>query len=232
MYSPGITFERIVHIYGFDRRLRHLIFAAIEDVEIHLRSAFSYYHAHKYGAEGYLVGGNFSDKHDAQRFKDKLQREIENNKNAPYVKHHIERYGNRFPLWVACELFSFGMLSYFYADLKTQDAKRLAAKLYHTIPKNIKSWLRCCTDLRNICAHYGRLYYRKFSAIPAAMELQPMQQRSLFGAILALRALHPHSQKWNNEFIAGLQAILEQYNADICLEHIGFPDDWLEKLRK
>lgn len=231
-YLPRVTFEKIMHIYDFDRRLRHLIFAAIEDIEIYLRSALSYYHAHKYGAEGYLNGNTFSSKHNEQKFKDKLIREIENNKNASFVNHHIKQYDGRFPLWVACELFSFGMLSYFYSDLKSQDAKILANELYHNIPKNIKSWLRCCTDLRNICAHYGRLYYRKFSAIPAAMELSTEQQRSLFGAILALRALHPCSQKWNNEFLEGTQALLEQYEEDIVLKHIGFPDDWVERLRK
>ena len=48
----------------------------------------------------------------------------------------------------------------------TADQKEFAQKHYATIPQNLKSWLRCATDLRNICAHYGRLYYRIFSAIP------------------------------------------------------------------
>ena len=64
-----------------------------------------------------------------------------------------------FPIWVIVELFTLGMLSFFFADLNTQDQKDLARAVFHSTANNIKSWLRCCTDLRNICAHYGRLYF-------------------------------------------------------------------------
>jgi abortive infection bacteriophage resistance protein len=79
----------------------------------------------------------------------------------------IENYGGQFPVWVITELFTFGMLSYFYGDLPTPDQKQIAKDVFGAIPKNLVSWLRCCTDLRNICAHYGRLYFRIFTAIPA-----------------------------------------------------------------
>jgi abortive infection bacteriophage resistance protein len=53
-YIPGTDFNMVYQIYEFDRKLRNLIFAAIEEVEIYLRSKFAYYHAHKYGAFGYM----------------------------------------------------------------------------------------------------------------------------------------------------------------------------------
>ena len=155
-YCENTQFSRVYRIYEFDRKLRSVLFAALEEVEIYLRAKLSYFYAHKYGAEGYMNDANFSSKHQAEKFKENLEREISSNKRSAFVAHHNEKYDGHFPLWVAVELFSFGMLSRFYSDMKTEDKKQLARRLYGTVPKNVSSWLRCCTDLRNICAHYGR----------------------------------------------------------------------------
>jgi abortive infection bacteriophage resistance protein len=109
-------------------------------------------------------------------------------------------------IWVITELFTFGMLSYFYNDLLMADQKYLAKKLFQAIPKSLASWLRCCTDLRNICAHYGRLYFRIFTAIPSNLpDLEKRAERRLFGALLALKTLYPDVNKWNNEIHEGLK---------------------------
>jgi len=91
----------------------------------------------------------------------------------------------------------------------------------------------CCTDLRNICAHYGRLYFRIFTAIPSNLpDLEKRAERRLFGALLALKTLYPDVNKWNNEIHEGLKKIMALYSAVIKLDHIGFPADWEVKLRK
>lgn len=231
-YKDGTTFRKVYRIYEFDRKLRGILFSAVEEVEIFLRARFAYYHTHKYGATGYLDSGNYSDKHNAEKFKATLQREIENNKKVLFVKHHLEKYDGVFPIWAIVELFTFGTLSYFYADLTTQDKKQLAEELYRTTPKNLTSWLRCCTDLRNICAHYGRLYYRIFSAMPAGINLTDNAKRRLWGAVLVLKNLYPDPFKWNTEVLLPIQALFEEYAEDIDLYHMAFPTDWQEQLRK
>lgn len=231
-YRKGTSFHSVYRIYEFDRKLRGILFSAIEEVEVFLRSRFSYDHAHHFGPDGYLDAGNFSEKHDKDKFRQMLAREIDSNKKVLFVRHHLENYGGVFPIWVISELFTFGMLSYFFADMKTQDQKRLASSLYSTTPKNMISWLRCCTDLRNICAHYGRLYYRIFSAAPAGFHIAEPAKRRLWGAILSLRALYPDAEKWNNEVLTSLETLFEEYKSDIHLYHIAFPDDWADQLKK
>lgn len=230
-YKPGTDFLRVYRIYEFDRKLRGILFAAIETIEIYLRAEFSYFHAHKYGAADYMDPDNFSDRHDEQRFKEKLDREIRNNAAALFVKHHEQVYGGNFPIWVAVELFTFGMLSFFYSDLNRADQKHISRRLYHTVPQNMISWLRCCTDLRNICAHYGRLYYRVFSAVPANLGLSSEQERSLWGAVLAVRALYPDAAQWDAEILPALIRLFDEYCFDIDLDHIAFPGDWVERLQ-
>ena len=230
-YRNGTDFQQVYRIYEFDRKLRSVLLAALEEVEIYIRAKFAYFHAHKYGAEGYMDAANYSDHHQAEKFKDNLAREISSNSRSAFVIHHNSHYDGRFPIWAIVELFTFGMLSRFYSDMKTADQKQIARNLYNTIPKNVISWLRCCTDLRNVCAHYGRLYYRIFPATPANVDASPSQSRQLWGAILALKALYPDSHKWNNEILCQLCALLEEYHQDISLGHIGFPANWAQKLK-
>jgi abortive infection bacteriophage resistance protein len=125
------------------------------------------------------------------------------------------------------------MLSYFYGDMLTVDKKNLARNMYNTIPKNLISWLRCCTDLRNICAHYGRLYFRIFTAVPALVpRLSPDSERRLFGAVLALKELYPDKDKWNDEAYSKLINLMKLNSSVINLNHIGFPADWELLLKK
>jgi abortive infection bacteriophage resistance protein len=232
-YLPGTDFNNIYQIYEFDRHLRNLLFAAIEEVEIYLKSEFAYYNAHHYGAVGYMDSKNYNNKHNHNSFMDKISAEIIQNKKVLFVEHHLNNYGGQFPIWVITELFTFGMLSYFYGDMLTVDKKNLARSMYNTIPKNIISWLRCCTDLRNICAHYGRLYFRIFTAVPAFVpRLSPDSGRRLFGGVLALKELYPDKDKWNNETYSKLVNLIKSYSHIINLYHIGFPADWELRFKK
>jgi abortive infection bacteriophage resistance protein len=232
-YMPGTDFNSVYQIYEFDRKLRNLLFAVIEEVEVYLRAKFAYYHAQKYGASGYMDVANYNQRHRHDRFKELIEAEIKNNRKVLFVQHHISNYGGQFPVWVITELFTFGMLSYFYGDLPTPDQKQIAKGVFGAIPKNLVSWLRCCTDLRNICAHYGRLYFRIFTAIPANLPgLNKDAERRLFGAILALKALYPDTDKWNAEIQPSLCSLVDSYSRVIHLDHIGFPDDWASKILK
>ncbi len=221
-YTENISFERIYSIYEFDRKLRSLIFGAIEVIEVYLRSSLSTFHSAKYGSLGYLNSESFNPKHNTEKFNENILREIENNKKVLFVKHHLDNYDGQFPLWVMSELFTFGMLSYFYTDLTTADKKAFAESDY----KNVVSWLRCCTDLRNICAHYGRLYFRIFSAMPSGYDLKEHEKRRLWGAMISVKELFPSAEKWNNEFLPSLIALFDEYKSDIELYHIAFPHDW------
>ncbi len=231
-YQQGTRLYTAYRIYEFDRKLRGILFAALEEVEIFLRTKLAYFHAHKYGAEGYMNPDNYSSYHQKEKFQESLAREIASNGRSAFVLHHQVHYEGHFPVWVIMELFTFGMLSRFYSDMTTADQKQLAKEIYETIPKNVISWLRCCTDLRNICAHYGRLYYRIFPATPANVVAGPTQIHQLWGAVLALQALYPSAGKWNNEILPRLSALFDEYREDIFLRHIGFPVSWEEKLKK
>jgi abortive infection bacteriophage resistance protein len=231
-YREGTSFNSVYRIYEFDRKLKAVLFAAMARIEVFLRTQFAHYHAEQYGPLGYLKDSVFREKgHDHARFMHKINDGIKNNAKVPFVQHHIQNYNGQFPVWVIIELFTFGMLSRFYSDLYTKDQKTLAKNLFGLIPKTLSSWLHCCTDLRNNCAHHDRLYYRIFPSFPAGLpEMETKDKQRIFGMMLVLKELYPNKAEWNSEVFGLIQSLLMEYQPDIKLWHIGFPQNWQEML--
>ena len=231
LYKDSTSFDTVYRIYEFDRKFRNLIFGAVEEVEIMLRMQLSYYHGQKYGALGYLNKDNFNLKHNIERFEKNIKKAIGQNSEQPFVKHHIEKYDGKFPIWVIIELFSMGELSFFFSDMKKADKKMLAKKLFGTSDFNVSSWLLCLTNLRNYCAHYSRLYFTKFGTVPATPNDYPYRLRDhIFDYLLVLKFLYPDPEKWNNIFMVHLESLLDEYCGVVEMSHIGFPDNWKQLL--
>lgn len=226
-YAEGTTFNNMYRTYEFDRKLRHLLYSTIEEIEIMLRAQLSYYHAHTYGPLGYKDPANYNEKHKHDVFCDKIEDDLKQNKNKLAVQHHIEHYGSQFPIWVIIELFTVSQLSFFYSDMLRVDKKAIAKNIFKTTDSNLSSWLRCFTELRNHCAHYSRLYNVDLPSQPATPTGLGYQLRhKVFDYIMVLKFLYYDSTRWKNEFVVHLKALIEEYESSISLSLIGFPENW------
>lgn len=212
--------------------MRNLIFSAVEEIELMMRTQLSYFHSMKYGALGYKDPQNFNKKHNVKRFEEHLEKAVNQNGEQIFVKHHISKYDSQFPLWVIVELFTMGEISFFFSDMLKTDKKYLAKELFKTSDFNVSSWLLCLTNIRNYCAHYSRLYYNKFGTMPATPRNFPYTLGDrVFDYILVVKFLYPDKDKWNHIFMENLKALLEEYEGSIKMEHIGFPNNWEELLK-
>lgn len=226
-YLSGTNLELVYNHYEFDREIRNILHSALEEIEINARAYIAYNCVHSYGPLGYLNSNNFAKNFDHAKFLTNLNDLINKNKNLPFVAHHIKNYNGNLPLWAATELFSFGMISKFYSGLTRKDQKIIADNHYNSLlPKRISSYLRCCTDARNICAHFGRFYNRKLSAIPSIEGLEEYQKRSLWAIILTTKILIQSDTKWSQLVFVPLNNIMNKYSKYIELKRIGFPSDW------
>ena len=223
-FLPGTTFEQIVSLYEFDRRFRYLIMEMTEQVEISFRTHISYYIAHTYGAMGHLDKKYF-DNHDM--FIIELEKEILRSQEI-FIKHHIEKYDGQIPVWVAIEVLSFGSLSKLFSNM-TNDARNEIARRNYRVPAiYLGSWLKCLSYIRNICAHYGRLYNRPLTSKPRLDRKSKyigFSQGKIFAHIYILKELIPDRKKWI-DFITRLDALITEYKEIIELDRIGFPEDW------
>lgn len=226
-----LEFERIKNIYNFDAELRNLISLVIEKIEVHMRTQLSYYHAHTYGAEGYINSSSFNERHNHASYLKHVTSCISENSNTLVVKHHNKNYDGHFPIWVIIDFFSVGMLSYFYRGMKNPDKAKIAESVYGVNYQTLESWMRCLTDLRNRCAHYSRLYYWIFPAIPKMPTTEKyIPTRRLFAQLYMLKLMYPDKQNWNKDFLKPLVKLIKKYKTDISLKHLDFPYRWKSML--
>ena len=159
-YRENITFQQLVDLYLFNANFRQIIFPEIEKIEINVRCRISNYFAEKYGVLGYLEADNFVNVKYHQEFLKDVHEEIRRNSKAPFVKNF-----RMLPIYALVEVFSFGTLSKFYKNMKNPDKKAIA-KSFGIGYTYLESWLESISYVRNICAHYGRLYNAKLSKTP------------------------------------------------------------------
>lgn len=226
-YEEGTTFEKIMQIYEMDRKLRSVLIAALEEIEIALRAAVSNFHALKYGATGYLNPSSFDRSHNHQSFMGRVNHLIECNDEREFVKHYNSKYGGKFPLWVVMELFSFGTLAFFYKDMHSADKKVLANDYYNCSPSELDNWIFCMNELRNYCAHYNRLYGNRFPMLPKTpRDFEPELSDDVFGYIIVMKQLYHDRRNWNERVVKPISRMLKK-NADAArLSDIGFPENW------
>ncbi|RHW36026.1 DNA-binding protein [Neobacillus notoginsengisoli] len=235
-YVAGASFNKMVSLYEFDRRLRLLLLGALETIEIAFRTHISYELAHKLGPIGYRDKENFLNEKFHQDSLIELDSLIsKSRKGELFVEHHFKKYDGVFPIWAAIEVTSFGFLSKFYRNLN-EDLKKHIAKIYYNVPYlYMESWLQTLSNVRNVCAHYGRLYNKHLTFKPRLFKEDARQfsNRHIYAAIYLTERLLTKTE--GIRFITDLDALISEYEEDIDFAHIGFPSNWkdlLEKLNK
>ncbi|MBU0679188.1 MAG: Abi family protein [Verrucomicrobia bacterium] len=148
--------------------------------------------------------------------------------------HFRQQYGmNRPPIWAACEIMSFGLLSRFYENIKREKDRKAISQVYDLSPSNLESLLKHAAYVRNLCAHHSRLWNRRFTitvSLPkhqpahVAASLNPREDRRIYNT-LALLAYIVDVAEPENHWAHRLIALIRAQRVPVT-EHMGFPDDW------
>lgn len=235
-YEEGVSLMGLYGLYRFDSGLRGELFHLIEQVEVELRTQIAYHLSLAFGPDGYMNPENFKKEIDRDGnsrhtiLLKKFEKEAQRQGKLPFVRHHQEQYGGRFPIWVAVELFSFGMLTSLYSLMKAKDQKAVA-DFYAVEPQILGSWMKTLMDVRNRCAHYGRIYNMPLSTTPSLFsEHDRYRGNRIFPVILVLRRLTAGTPGWTT-FFNNLCALIDE-TPEVRLLFIGFPDEWYDVLNK
>ena len=231
IYTENVSFEQLVELYRFNANFRQIIFPEIEKIEINVRCRVANYFAEQYGILGYLEEDNFVNPKYHQSFIDDIEAEIRRNSKAPVVKNFRENYeGGKLPIYALVEVFSFGTLSKFYKNMKNPD-KKAVAKSFGVGYTYFESWLESISYVRNICAHYGRLYNAKLSKTPILYKEYSgagIGNNRIFGVLLCLKHLLKNDSHWNI-FVENIELLFEKYES-VDIKTMGFPENWKELL--
>jgi abortive infection bacteriophage resistance protein len=157
-----------------------------------------------------------------------------------FVRQFIAKYGRRIPIWVAIELWDFGLLSRFFGGMRFRD-QQAVARLYGVEDPNIfASWLRNFNYVRNVCAHHSRLWNRNILEQPRIFPKSPIALLQHLDArdapapsvrVYATLALTTYilrtigrGELWRQNFVALLKSFPNC--AGISLRMTGAPANW------
>ncbi len=237
-YEDGVKFEDITNLYFFNANLRHILFPVIEIVEINLRCRIANYFSLKYGVLGYKNEENFVNTTYHKELLADIECEVGRNSRAPFIKNYKENYENGdIPLYALVEVFSFGTLSKFFKNMLPEDKKQVS-KTFGVGYTYFESWIENIAYVRNMCAHYGRLYnakmvktpilYKEYNALCRA-EKGKIPNNRLFATIICLKYILQGAKQWG-EFVDKLEELVRKYEV-VDVSTMGFSDDWLDILR-
>lgn len=226
-FHPDTTFEQIVDVYNFDRKLRLQCLDAIERIEVALR-------AHIINIMGKYGGPHFYYSEDFFELKDSvtgIRQRAQKAKHLSITHYRQEYYQPHLPpIWCLTEASTFGEISKWFADLELIYRKEIAQG-FGFDEKICVSWFRSITALRNICAHHGRLWNAELhvdTPIKAKSYKQELSNNTrcysrLVILLAFLNQIDPnHGTGWRSVLIE----FLDRRPAFISLADMGFPSDW------
>lgn len=233
-FNQSIKFEQIIDLYVFDRKLRLLVFDALEKIEISLRTQIIYTWAMTHGSHWQINPALYRDPVRFSSHITSLKTEIDRS-NETFIDHYKNKYSvpGEPPAWMSLEVSSFGLLSLMFLNLNKGQEKKLVTNYFGLNDVSIlENWMHCFSNLRNICAHHGRLWNRRFTAhikFPKKPIYQHLNNQNVYPyklyALLAciqyiLNIINPQST-----FKAKIKQVMK--NCPLRQEkEMGFPNNW------
>lgn len=257
-FRAGTTLEQVCSIYNFDVELRQLILSALEHIEIALRfqvghtlgrlTAFAHRHPNSLrpdfsGSDTPMPALQYSKwlkSSHAQLTKDM---DLEEDRSSEtFVDHFKYKYGGPLPVWAATEIMTFGTLTRLYAGLKQRDQNKIAGSLGVLTSAGdgngslFNNWLNHLRYVRNVSAHYGRLWNKNMTVqIADSSEVTELAHlgnsdsttERVYGTLTILAFLLARVDPRNQWRMKLLQFITESVKRlGIETKSMGFPDGW------
>lgn len=243
-----ITFQDIIDLYVFDRRLRSLVFNELEKVEVAVRTKLSQTYSestnnsHWYEDKTLFDAAVFRTDKYGNMFFDGIEAEIRgdvNRSNEDFIKHYYSKYDepDMPPSWMTLEVISFGTLSKLYKALKTSNEKKAVAQAFGIANVDLfANWLHAFSGLRNCCAHHSRIWNRRFfvrlmlpynTSYPfmSRADADSLKQNKLFALLSALKYVVDIISP-DNSFKKSLLQLLSEHHRLLTLKEMGFPANW------
>ena len=247
--DSDIRFSDIIELYCFDRRLRLLMFNAIEKIEVAVRAKIvqtyaeatnnSHWFCEKclyFDKEKIDKKGNSTTVFDG--LMDDIEWEVKRSKED-FIKQYKERYENPSmpPAWMTLEVLSIGTLSRLYKQLKKSPQKKYIAEQFGLKDDQIlANWLYAISVWRNLCAHHSRVWNRR-SIINVQLPNQTkypfldsktrisLRTNKVFTVLCCIKyisnIISPQSDLKQN-----ICSIIKQGGKLLNIHNMGFPKKW------
>ena len=243
-FVSGTRFEDVVRLYVFDKKLRLLALDALERIEMAVRVDVAHLlgqrdpsaHAnpaclHGNFAKKLITKGPDAGKTQHQLWLAKYNTMLHRARREPFVAHHQQQYG-ALPIWVAIEVWDFGLLSKLFAGMQYADQQAIAAIYGAPDGKTFARWLRSLNFIRNVSAHHSRLWninVLELSPVPSNWPTAIHRAKPFFYFCLMqqlMKVICPNSS-WGQRF---MKLLAEDFpavaNQTISLADLGVFAGW------
>lgn len=246
LFTPGVQFKTIFKIYQFDSELRSLIFNAIEQIEVAMRTQLIYHVSHKHNSGyGFLDSVSYESQESYFRSMLRIKEAVKDSKQ-PFIIKFKANYGNQFPpAWKCFELLTFRSLYSIYKNLKRTPDKLAISDHFGLNQTVFESWIDTLVYVRNICAHHSRLWNIVLTIAPVwpkrprglwvsrweneSSNLNTNDKRLKTYAALCMIQFLINKVNPYNRFQERLVQLLELY-PEADQGWMGMPDNWQEEL--
>lgn len=249
-FNDNTTWDMVYDLYVFDRKLRLLVFDAIERIEVAVRTQIIYQLSHKYGSHWQDNPDIFKGPQQITRrdgsivtidvyaeIQKHIKEQLNNNKAEVFIQHYHAKYGKPAnpPSWMSVEIMYFNHLSRICTNLKRR-ADIVGIASYFKLPPTIFcSWLHTINYVRNLCAHHARLWNRDLNIVPEILHrskdltwinnaetVQRKKSYHFFCMLLyILQTVNPTSP-----FKVRVKNLLAEYKDVVSLSAMGFSEGW------
>jgi abortive infection bacteriophage resistance protein len=236
IYKDGATFDLVMNMYRFDRKLRILLFNEIEKIEVAIRSAMVNWIS--YGLHDVFWMTQAGYFHNSTIFSKSLtciQSEVDKTKEE-FITHFRNKYGNAYPpAWMITEIIPLGVLCRIYDNLnKTNLKKKVAAHFGLPFPV-FSSWILVLANLRNLCGHHNRTWNKDIPVAPTDIKTasypwidsKKTDMKRIYYRICMIKYFL-FTVSPGNSFTEKLKSLLQAYPT-IDTKAMGFPNNWQEE---
>ena len=233
LFKKDATFEKVMNMYSFDRKLRLLLFNEIEKIEIAFRSIIVNEVSNELGDIFWMTENKyFKSQSHFNSTLSLIQSEYSKSKEE-FIIHFKRKYSNPFPpVWMIAEILPLGNLCHIYMNLRSQKAKKKVAKYFGLQEPVFSSWILVLGNLRNMCCHHSRTWNRELAINTANpivtsfpwIDISKTNPKRIYYRICMIRYLL-FTISPNNNFKEKLKTLISKYPT-IDISAIGFPSDW------
>ena len=235
-FKFGKLFSDAVRLYYFDKKLRSILFNAIQTVEIALRTSVIRNFSMLYGPFWFMEANLFKDESMHNDCIGTIRTELVRTKED-FIKKHYEKYDHPDmpPAWKTFEIVSFGTLGKLFSNFKDNAIKKRVARGFN-VPqhKYLESWIASLAALRNCCAHHARVWNRVYPIKPQLPNAKQMRSPwfdvlrvapNRLYAILCCLMYWVNSINSQNTIKTDIIKLLEEYPL-VDPVAMGFPSGW------
>ena len=232
LYKPNTSFDQVMMLYRFDKKLRLFIFNEIEKIEVAVRSAIVNIGSDMTGNPFWMTdSNNFIDAVKFQHTMDLIDTELRRSRED-FIVHFKQTYSDPYPpAWILAEVLPFGVLTNIYSNIRVARIKKRIAQRFGLQVAPFESWLTIVALTRNSCCHHARVWNKQNTIRPMMpnrmtgnwIYLPTDPLRVYFDLCIIKYFLDVISPQ--NDMKVKIDTLLANY-PDIDIAAMGFPQGW------